>query len=370
MKIPLSRPLVGRSELNAVREVFQSGWLGMGKQVFEFEDYLRKLFKRKYVIAVSTGTNAIHIALDAIGIKKGDEVIVPSMTFAGSIQPIVMCGAKPVFCDVEKNTLNTSLELIEKKITRKTKAVIVVHNGGLPCNMDRILGLKKKYKIRVIEDAAHAFGSRYKGRLIGSFGDITCFSFDPIKTITCGEGGAVVLDNKNIADLIIKKRILGINRDTWRRYKHKRSWFYSVKTMGFRYHMSNINAAIGIEQLKKIESLIKTRQDAALFYEKRLSDLKDVTLVKRDYNKIVPFNFTILAEKRDRLMSYLKGSGITTGINYIPNHIQPYFKSGKTSLPNTEYLYEKIISLPIYSGIKKKEITFVVNRIKDFYKKR
>jgi len=370
MKIPLSKPLVGNSELNAVKEVFRSGWLGMGKQVFEFEDYLKKFFKRKYVIAVSTGTNAIHIALDAIGVKKGDEVIVPSMTFAGSIQPIVICGAKPVFCDVMPDTLNTSFELIKKKLTRRTKAVIVVHNGGLPCDMDKILTLKKKYKIRIIEDAAHAFGSRYKGKLIGSFGDIACFSFDPIKTITCGEGGAVVLNDKKTADLIVKKRILGINRDTWLRYKHKRSWFYSVKTSGFRYHMSNINAAIGLEQLKKKEPLIKARQDAAIFYEKSLSGLKGVTLIKRDYNKIVPFNFTILADERDRLMNYLRGSGITTGINYIPNHIQPYFNPGKTNLPNTEYLYERIISLPLYSGIKKKEITFVVNKIKDFYKKR
>jgi len=367
MKIPLSRPSIGRDELKLVNKVFESGWLGMGKEVFRFENSLRKLLKRKYVIAVSTGTGAIHIALDSIGLKRGDEVIVPSLTFAGSVQPIILCGAKPIFCDVEKETMNVSKRLIEQKITKRTRAVIVVHYGGLACDMDEILKFGRAYGLRIIEDAAHAFGSRYKNRFIGSFGDIACFSFDPIKSITCGEGGAVALDDKKIAERIIKKRILGIDKDTWNRYKHKRSWFYSVKEIGFRYHMSNINAAIGLAQLKKMNFFIKKRQDIARFYDKGLKGINGIEIIKRDYTRIAPFNYTVLAEKRDKLMAYLQNFGVTTGINYIPNHIQPVFKSQRARLPNTEYLYGKILTLPLFAGMRKTEVDYVIRKIKNFY---
>ncbi|NQT22574.1 MAG: DegT/DnrJ/EryC1/StrS aminotransferase family protein [Candidatus Omnitrophica bacterium] len=370
MKISQSKPSIGREELSSVNKVFQSGWLGMGKQVFEFENLLKKLFKRKYVIAVNSGTNAIHIALDSIWLRKNDEVIVPSLTFAGSVQPIILCGAKPVFCDVDKDTLNMSEELIRRKVTRKTKAIIVVHYGGLPCDMDRILKLAKEKHLRIIEDAAHAFGSIYKEKLVGSFGDITCFSFDPIKNITCGEGGAVILDDKKTADLIIKKRILGIDKDTWNRYKHKRSWFYSVKERGYRYHMSNINAAIGLVQLKKMDFFISQRQKIATRYDNALRKINGIQIIERDYRKVAPFNYTVMAEKRNNLMEFLQNSGITTGINYIPNHLQPLFKSKAAKLPNTEYLYRHIISLPIYSGMKIKDADYVISRIKEFYNRK
>jgi len=370
INIPLSRPFVGQDELEAVKRVFESGWLGMGREVFSFENALNGLFKRKYAICVNTGTGALHIALDALGIKEGDEVIVPSLTFAGSVQPIILCGAKPVFCDVEKETLNTSKRLIEEKITKKTKAIIVVHYGGLPCDMDGILSLGKTNNIRVIEDAAHAFGSLYKNHLVGSFGDITCFSFDPIKNITCGEGGAVILDDRKIAEIIIKKRILGIDKDTWNRYRHKRSWFYAVEERGFRYHMSNINAAIGLVQLKKMDLFIKERQQIARLYEEGLKAINGIELIKRNYKEIAPFNYTILAEERDRLMSFLQNLGIIAGINYIPNHIQPIFKSKKAHLANTDYLYEKILSLPLYAGMRTKDADCIISNIKDFYKKR
>lgn len=368
IKIPLSRPSLGQDELEAVGRVFKSGWLGMGKEVFHFENSLRKFFKRKYVLAVSTGTNALHIALDSIGLGRGDEVIVPSLTFVGSVMPILLCGAKPIFCDVERGTINTSKRSIEEKITKKTKAAIIVHYGGLPCDMDEILKLGKTHHIRIIEDAAHAFGSYYKNRLIGSFGDISCFSFDPIKSITCGEGGAVVLDDKKTRDVIIKKRILGIDKDTWNRYKHKRSWFYEVGLEGYRYHMSNINAAIGLAQLRKMNFFIKKRQCLARLYDKGLKGINGIETINRDYTEIVPFNYTVLAEERDKLMNHLQNFGITTGINYIPNHIQPIFKARKARLLNTEYLYRKILSLPLYAGMRNSEVDYTLVKIRKFYK--
>lgn len=366
--ISAAKPLIGKEELEAVGKVFQTGWLGMGSSVFQFEEELKKMFKRKYVICVNTGTTAIHVALDALGVGPGDEVIVPSLTFAGTVQPILMCGAKPVFCDIETDDLNISIGHLKKLINKKTKAVIPVHYGGMPCQMNEILALAKRKGLRVIEDAAHAFGSKYHDKYVGSFGDIACFSFDPIKNITCGEGGAILLDDDKIAEIIIKKRILGIDQDTWNRYKHKRNWFYEVHMRGYRYHMNNINAAIGLTQLKKFGKLAKKRKTLAKFYDRNLSSVKDVQLLKHDYNEIIPFNYTILVEDRDRLMNFLNKRSIGTLINYIPNHLQPMFKRKTVKLPNTESVYEKILSIPMHAGLGLKEGRIVTDAVKEFYR--
>ncbi len=199
--IPVSRPSIGEEELKAVGKVFRTGWLGLGSVTKEFEDGVAKFLshqEKNYVVAVNTGTTALHLALDAIGIKTGDEVVLPSLTFVATAQTVLACGATCVFCDIEEDTLNMDIEDLKRKITHKTRAIIPVHYRGLPCNMDAILDIALSKKIRIVEDAAHAFGSYYKGKRIGSFGDITCFSFDPIKNITCGEGGAVVTRDKDL----------------------------------------------------------------------------------------------------------------------------------------------------------------------------
>ncbi|MCQ9207531.1 MAG: DegT/DnrJ/EryC1/StrS family aminotransferase [Omnitrophica bacterium] len=368
--IQVARPLLGKAELDSVDRVLKTGWLGMGDKVFQFETKLKEMFKRKHAICVNTGTTALHLALDAIGLKKGDEVIVPSFTFVATVQPIVMCGGIPRFCDIRTEDLNMDVRHAGKLISKKTKAIIPVHYGGAPCNMSEILKLAKKHRLRVIEDAAHAFGSRYNGRLIGSFGDITCFSFDPIKTITCGEGGAILLDDRGLSETVTKKRMLGIDKDTWSRYKHKRSWFYEVHMKGYRYHMGNMNAAIGIAQLAKFKKFAKKRKQIAKFYDDKLSNLGAVRIIKRNYSSITPFNYTILAEERDRLMEFLNGKGIITAINYIPNHLQPFFKRNKASLPNTESVYEKILSIPLHAALRLRDAEFVAETIKDFYRKK
>src|SRR3990172_6604946 len=259
--LPVSRPSMGQEELEEVKKVFDSGWLGLGSTVFEFENVLKEYLGAKNVIAVNTGTTALHIALDAFGVGVGDEVIVPSLTFCASIQVITALRAIPVFCEVYPNSVNIDIEDVKNRITPKTKAIMPVHYCGNACDMDALLDIGKEKNIVIIEDAAHAFGSLYKDRKIGSFGDVTCFSFDPIKNITCGEGGAVVLGNDEIAEEIRRKRILGIDKDTWHRYKNERSWFYEVTTQGYRYHMSNINAAIGVAQFKKLDLFIEKKRD-------------------------------------------------------------------------------------------------------------
>ncbi|MGC8804605.1 MAG: DegT/DnrJ/EryC1/StrS family aminotransferase [Candidatus Ratteibacteria bacterium] len=365
--IPVAKPSVGEQELEEVRKVFQSGWLGMGAWVKQFEDELKNFIGAKFVIATNTGTSAIHLALVCCGIKNGDEVIVPSLTFAATIQAIVATGAFPVFCDVQPDTLNLAPADVRKRITSKTKAVIPVHYRGYPCDMEEIQDIAEKNKLRIIQDAAHAFGSKYKGKKIGSFGDITCFSFDPIKIITCGEGGAIVTNDDDVARTAEKGRILGISRDTWSRYKHERSWFYDVETIGFRYHMSNINAAIGIVQMKKFDGFLKRRQDIVRIYDENLKHIEGIELLKADYESMAPFCYIIRAEQRDALMAYLKENGIDTGIHYIPNHLQSYFSKYKASLPVTEKIWNEILTLPLYYELKDEQVLMICEKIKDFY---
>jgi len=258
--LPVSRPSIGQEELKEVEKIFASGWLGLGSAVFEFENKLKEYLGAKHVMAVNTGTTALHIALDAFGIKEGDEVVVPSLTFCASIQVITALGARPVFCEINPENLNMDICDVRKKITRKTKAIMPVHYCGQACDMDALLEISRNQNIFIIEDAAHAFGSSYKGEKIGSFGNATCFSFDPIKNLTCGEGGAIVLSDDTFAEIIRTKRILGIDKDTWHRYRNERTWFYEVTMQGYRYHMSNINAAIGIAQLEKLTAFIQRKK--------------------------------------------------------------------------------------------------------------
>lgn len=367
--IPVARPSIGKEELEAVGKVFETGWLGMGSLVKDFEDEIKKLLGVKNAIAVNTGTSALHIALDAIGLKEGDEVIVPSLTYAASIQAIVACRAIPVFCDVCPHTLNMDIENVKRKITKKTKVIIPVHYSGLPCKMDELMEIAESNKIHLVEDACHAFGSTYKGKKIGSFGDLTCFSFDPIKIITCGEGGVVVTNNDELAQIITKKRILGIDKDTWSRYKHERKWFYAVDILGFRYHMSNINAAIGLVQLKKLDKFLKRRKSIVKRYDERLKEISNVELICHNYENTAPFNY-ITKVKRDRegLMKYLKENGIDSGIHYIPNHLQPFFQRYSEKLPVTEEIFEQILTLPLYYDLIDAEIDKIVDCIRAFYK--
>jgi len=368
--IPVARPSIGEEELNEVKRVFNTGWLGMGSWVFEFENALKAFLGAKHAIAVNTGTSALHIALDSLGLKKGSKVIVPSFTFAATIQAIISCGAQPVFCDVDYGTLNMDIKDIKKKISPEVRVIMPVHYGGLPCDMDEILSVSRKNNIIVIEDAAHAFGSNYKNKKIGSFGDITCFSFDPIKNITCGEGGAVVLNDDTLANEIIKKRILGIDKDTWHRYRNERSWFYEVVCPGFRYHMSNINAAIGLVQLKKIGVFLEKRKEICRKYDAGLKGIKEIEISNRDYDTIASFNYVIKIKdnRRDGLMDYLKEKGIDSGIHYIPNHIQPAFKEFHCELAVTEDIFKKILSLPLYPDMEQSDVLRIIDAVKDYFK--
>lgn len=368
--LPVSRPSIGIEELEEIKKVFDTGWLGLGSTVFEFENAIKEYLNAKNVIAVNTGTTALHIALDAFGINEGDEVIVPSLTYCACIQVITALKAHPVFCEINPNTLNLDVEDVKRRITPKTKAIMPVHYCGNACNMDTLLNIGKEHNVLIIEDAAHAFGSSYKGRKLGSFGDVTCFSFDPIKNITCGEGGAVVLADNTIAEEIRRKRILGIDKDTWHRYKNGRSWFYEVTTQGYRYHMSNINAAIGLVQLKKLNMFIEKKKNIVNRYNDSFKDLDGIKLLKWNLDETAPFTyiFRVLNGKRDEMIDFLKGKGVGTGIHYIANHIQPYFLKYAKPLPVTERIWNEILTLPLYYDMSESDVDSVIKSVTAFFK--
>jgi len=364
-----AKPSIGNEELTNIKAVFDTAWLGMGSTVFEFEKAVSDSLGARHTIAVNTGTAALHIALDALDLQPSDEVIVPSLTFAASIQAIMSCNARPVFCEVDESTLNISIEDVKEKITKKTKAIMPVHYGGQPCDMDELLAIAQQHSLHIVEDAAHAFGSLYKGKKIGSFGDITCFSFDPIKNITCGEGGAVVTNSEELAQRVIKKRILGIDKDTWRRYKNERSWFYEVVDKGFRYHMSNINAAIGLAQLKKADGFAARKRQICRDYDAAFKGIEHIELLRRDYETIFPFNYVIkVKDDRDALLERLKENEIDAGIHYIPNHLQPVFKEYTLALPVTERLFGQILTLPLYSDMQDSDVAKIIEAVKSFKK--
>jgi dTDP-4-amino-4,6-dideoxygalactose transaminase len=244
--------------------------------------------------------------------------------------------------------------------------VMPVHYCGNPCDMDRLLALAEAHRFVVIEDAAHAFGSMYKGRKVGSFGHATCFSFDPIKNITCGEGGAVVLSDGGIAEEIRRRRILGIDKDTWHRYKNTRSWFYEVSSPGYRYHMPNFCAAIGLVQLKKVDVFIRRRREICKRYDAAFEKLKKVRILSMNYDEVAPHIYIVrmLDDSRDRFMDFLKDRGVGTGIHYIANHLQPFFKPyAREPLPVSERLWQQIVTLPLFYDMTEEDIQTVIDAV-------
>lgn len=363
-----SKPSIGLAELDQIQEVFNTNWLGLGEFVRKFEIEIEHFLGKGIVIAVNSGTSALHLALESIGVTAGDEVIVPSLTFCASVQVITALGAKPVFCDVNYNNLNINIEDVKSKISPKTKAIIPVHYCGIACDMAALMEIKNEYGIRIIEDGAHAFGSMYEGQKIGSLGDICCFSFDPIKNITCGEGGAIVVHDKELANLIRKKRVLGIDKDGWQRHKSNNCDYYDVSTQGFRYHMSNINAAIGLAQLEKAEMFRENKSKLVQQYNSELSLISNLQILDWNLSETFPFAYVVKVTNghKDSLKNYLAKCNIHVGLNYIPNHLQSYF-STEIQLPITEQAFGEIITLPLYNDLTFDDVEYIIACIKSYF---
>jgi len=367
--IPVSRPDVGHRELAAVQQILSTGWLGHGAAVIDFEAELSSLLGGRHVVAVSTGTAALHLTLEALGVKPGDEVILPSFTFCSCPHVVTQLGAMPVFCDVSDQTLTMDISDVRRCLSRKTRAIMPVHFCGTVCDMTSLQEIGRDQEVAIVEDAAHAFGCSYKGALIGSFGDITCFSFDPIKNITCGEGGAIVLSDSELAEKMARKRMMGIDRDGWKRCQEGWGYGYAVTTQGFRYHMSNINASIGLAQLSRFPELSKRRKKVALKYYAMLEDITAIRLPAWDLATVVPFAFMLRIKNgmRDELREYLLRAGVQTAVHYPPNHLQPAFAQYRRPLPVTEVAATEIMTIPLFPSMSDGEIEYVANEIRSFF---
>ena len=365
--IRLSKSCIGEAEKLAVMRVLDRGFFGMGKEVNDFEKALTEFFGRPTVCVVN-GTAALHLALQAAGVGHGDEVLVQSLTYVASFQAITAVGAKPVACDILAATAGIDLSDATRKITAKTKAIMPVHYAGGVGHLDDVYDFADSYGLRVIEDAAHAFGTTYKSRKVGSFGDITCFSFDGIKNITSGEGGCVVTDDQMILKRIRDARLLGVVGDTDKRFASERTWDPDVQLQGWRYHMSDLMAAIGIEQLNNFEYHKTRRQALAKKYVNHLKDIQSISLFHHDYDNVVPHIFVILLDKsinRDGLIISLKEKGIPAGVHYKPNHLLSYFFESVTQiLPITDQLYPRLLTLPLHPDLDEEHIEFIASTIR------
>lgn len=350
-KIRLSKSVVGAGEKEALSRVIDNAYLGMGSNVREFEEALRGYFGAKHVVCVNSGTAALHLALMGAGIRPGDEVLVQSLTYVASFQAISAAGAVPVPCEILPETCTIDLKDAEKRLTARTRAIVPVHYASRVGDLESVYGFAAKNGLRVIEDAAHAFGTVYKGRKVGSFGDITCFSFDGIKNITSGEGGAILTSDDKVAQFAMDARLLGVQKDTEKRYAGARSWEFDVTHQGYRYHMSNLFAAIGLVQLERFKSeFMPRRQALAKRYHDALKVVKGLRLFPDEYSEIVPHIFPVRVPEggREGLRARLLEENIECGVHYYPNHFLSYFGGGKTGLPSTELIYKELLTLPLH----------------------
>jgi UDP-4-amino-4-deoxy-L-arabinose-oxoglutarate aminotransferase len=371
--LPLSQPSIGAREIEGVVSCLKSGWITTGPLCKAFEDKFCKLTGASYALSLSSGTAGMHLMLLSLGIKRGDEIITPSMTFASTLNMIAFLGAKPVFVDVHYDTLNINVDLIEGKITKKTKAIVPVHFAGAPVDMDRILGLAKKNDLPVIEDAAHGLGAYYKGVHAGGWGQTAIFSFHPIKNITTGEGGMITHSDDRLESRLKLLRFHGIERDAWRRYGKGGNPEYDIKTPGFKYNLTDIQAALGLAQLSRLEELNSHRTRLADLYRKGLEGVSGLDLPGvPDYPHTHAWHLFIIkvvSMERERFMQELSKYNIGYGIHFPAahrlNYIQKRYRIKKGELKETERANNRLVSLPLFPDMKEGDVSYVCGAVRE-----
>jgi dTDP-4-amino-4,6-dideoxygalactose transaminase len=371
--LPLSRPSIGEKEIEGVVSCLRSGWITTGPLCKAFEEKFCELTHTSYALSVSSGTAGMHLMLLGLGIKRGDEIITPSMTFASTVNMITLCGAKPVFVDIHYDTLNMNADLIKEKITEKTKAIIPVHFAGAPVDIDKILGIAKKYDLFVIEDAAHALGTYYKGVHVGGFGQGAIFSFHPLKNITTGEGGMVTHHDHQLESRLRLLRFHGIERDAWKRYGRGGNPEYDIKIPGFKYNLTDIQAALGLAQLSRLGELNSRRRQLADLYMRKLEGVNGLELPGAPAYKHTHawhlFVIKILSMDRERFMHRLSEFQIGYGIHFPAGHrlkyIQERYKIKKGELKETERASTKLVSLPLFPDMKGEDVSYVCEAVQE-----
>ncbi len=372
--LPFHRALIEDEEISAVLSVLQSGWLTTGPRVREFEANFARYTGAAHAVAVSSCTAALHLALAAIGIREGDEVIVPTMTFASSGNAVLYFKARPILVDCGKDTFHVDPEQIEKSITSRTRAILPVHYAGYPCDMESILALARRYKLKVVEDAAHALPCRYGNKMIGTLGDITCFSFYATKTLTTGEGGMLTTENPEFAERMRRLSLHGISKDAWKRYTAEGSWRYDILETGYKYNMTDLLASLGIAQLAKCDVMCARRRSIAERYTRALSSLDAYELPSIPADSlhawhlyVLQVNPSALSIDRNRVIEELKSHGIGTSVHFIPLHLHTLYQEclgyRNGDFPHAENRFERAISLPIYPSMTLEDCDRVIGTL-------
>ena len=372
--IRLFKPYVGKEELENIKGVFEREWLGLGPLVSEFEDKWTKRFETSDSVALNSCTAALHLALNAYNFKKGSEILVPAITFVSSAHAILYNNLVPVFVDVDPKTLCISIEDLNKKISKKSVAIIPVHMGGHPCDMEKILETAKNNNLRVIEDCAHNAGGLYKNKIVGTIGDLGWHSFEEKKNMTTGDGGMITSHDGDLIKEIKKIRWCGIDRDTWKRVKFQDKedtnplhWYYEVPKLGYKYNMNDLSAAIGLAQLEKLEFMNTNRSESISKYLDGIKDIDGITPgIEYSLEDSSYWLFLVKVKKRDLFINHMKSRGISTGVHFMPLTLHPLYEEFSSDLPISMSIWEELVTLPLYVGMKDSEIDEVIGAIKSF----
>lgn len=381
--LSFSTPSIGEEEIAEVVDSLRSGWITTGPKVKRFEEEFREYIGAKHAIAVNSCTAALHIALAALGIGPGDEVIVPTLTFCSTANVVVHLGARPVLVDVGED-FNVTPEAIERAITSRTRAIIPVHYGGQPCDLDAIYDIAARYNLPVVEDAAHAVGATYHGYKIGSdslrpancgLRIVTCFSFYATKNMTTGEGGMITTADDELAERMRLLSLHGMSRDAWKRYTSAGSWYYEVLMAGYKYNMTDIQAALGIHQLRKLDDFIAARQRIAYLYNQAFADVPEIEIPITHPDRshayhlyVICLNLERLTIDRAQFIEELKAMNIGTSVHFIPVHRHPFYRETfgyqPGDFPVADWLYERIVSLPLFPKMTNEDAEDVIQSVK------
>ena len=373
--VPFHRACIGQDEQDAVQEVLASGWLTTGPKALEFERQFAEYIGCERALAVNSGTAALHLALDAIGLRAGDEVLVPSYTFTATAEVVTYFGARPVLCDSLEGGFNLDPADVERRVTEKTRAIIPVHIAGEACDLDALQAISARHGLRMIEDAAHALPTTYRGRRIGTISDMTAFSFYATKTITTGEGGMLTTNDPEFANRASTMRLHGIGGDAWKRYSRAGSWYYEVHHAGYKMNLCDILAALGLAQLQKCDAFGRQRRDIAAFYLERFAGLEELIMPPRPRDLddhawhlfILRIRPELLQIDRNRFIEQLKAEGIGTSVHFIPLHRHPYYVQEygyrNSDFPHADDSFTRSISLPIFPGMTTAEMERVAQAV-------
>ena len=368
--IPYGKQTIEQDDIQAVVDVLQSDFLTTGPKIAEFEQTVADYVGVKYAVAISNGTSALHAACFAAGIGPGDEVITTPLTFAASANCVLYCGGTPVFADVDPKTYNIDPEDIRRKITDRTKAIIAVHLAGQPCDMDAIHSIAREHGLIVIEDGAHALGSVYKGKKVGSLSDMTTFSFHPVKPITTGEGGMIVTDNEDFYKKMILFRSHGITRDDSMMTRNDGPWFYQQFDLGYNYRITDIQCALGCSQMKKLDRFLARRKEIVARYNEAFADCDNIITPYQLSDTESGWHLYIVQVKncdRKQVFENMREKGIGVNVHYIPVYMHPYYQEHgyeNVHCANAEEIYSHIISLPLYPGLTSEQQDYVIDTLK------